>query len=256
MIQRLFLLLALTLAVLTTLPLVALVAGADYSDIVAALGDADVVAAIARSLGCASASVVLSLLLGVPAGYVLARRLVPWTGFWQALLDLPVVVPHPLIGLGLLLVFARRSLLGAALTHTFGIEIAAATPGIILAMLVVSVPFVVKGARDGFLHVPQALERAAQSLGASEARVFFSVSLPLAATSIRSGAVLAWARAVSEFGSIVILAYYPRTAPVLIWDRFSTHGLRAALAPAVLLLAACMAIFVLLHLTWRRGRAA
>lgn len=238
---------AVTLAILVTLPLVALVLGASVEDVTAVAQDADVLAATGLSVGCAAITVVLGVLLGVPAGYLLARRLVPGTRVWKALLDLPVVIPHPIVGVGLLLVFGRHKLLGAALRENFGLQVVSAVPGIVIAMLVVSSPFIVKAAYEAFRAVPLSLERAASSLGASPARVFFTVSLPLAARHIRSGALLAWARAVSEFGSIVILAYYPRTAPVLIWDRFSAYGLRAAIAPSLVLLAVCLVIFVTLQ---------
>jgi len=244
---------ALALAILLTAPLFALALGSSAAAVIEALTDPEVLGAVATSVLCAAGAVLFALLLGVPAGLVLARGQLPGLRFWNALVDLPVVIPHPIVGLGLLLVFARHSLVGAALRDHFAIEVASATPGIIIAMFTVSAPFLVKAARDGFHAVPRSLERAARSLGASETRIFFTVSLPLAARSIRSGALLAWARSVSEFGSIVILAYYPRTAPVLIWDRFTSHGLQAALAPALVLLVVCLLIFLLLQLT--NGRA-
>jgi molybdate/tungstate transport system permease protein len=243
---------ALALAMLVTMPLVALVLGASWEDLGAAFHDADVLAAIGTSLGAALITVALALLLGIPTGYLMARRLVPGTRLLRALLDLPVVIPHPIVGVGLLLVFAKHRLLGAALREHFGLQVVSALPGIVVAMLVVSSPFVIKSAYEGFRAVPLSLERAASALGASNRRVFFTVALPLAWRSIRAGALLAWARAVSEFGSIVILAYYPRTAPVLIWDRFSAYGLRAAIAPSLLLLLVCLGIFVALQLLDQR----
>ena len=114
-------------------------------------------------------------------------------------------------------------------------------------MLVVSAPFVVKAALEGFRAVPLATVNVAATLGAPPWRRFVTVELPLAWPHIRAGAVLAWARAVSEFGSVVVFAYYPRTAPVLIWDRFSSHGMSAALAPASLLMLVCLAVFLALR---------
>lgn len=243
--------LALTLCIVVALPLLALVLGSSWDDVFSALTDSEVLSAIGVSLTCAAAAVIVGLVFAVPAGYVLAHRSIPGSRILQAILDLPVVVPHPIIGIGLLLIFGRHRLIGAALRENFGLQVVSAAPGIILAMLVVSSPLIVKAAAEGFASVPAAMERAARSLGASERRVFFTVALPLAMSNIRAGALLAWARAVSEFGSIVILAYYPRSAPVLIWDRFSAYGLRAALAPSLLLLAACMAIFLLLQVANR-----
>ena len=243
----------LALALLLTLPLAALVLGVEWADLQATLADAQVWSAIGVSLGCAAVSTAAALLLGVPLGYALAHGRLPWPALWEALVDLPVLIPHPVLGLGLLLLFARRRLLGAALHAAFGLQVASAAPGIVLAMLLVSAPFVVKAARSGFASVPARLEQAALALGASEARQFCTVSLPLAAPHIRAGAALCWARAVSEFGSVVILAYYPRTAPVLIWDRFSSRGMQAALAPSLLLAAACTGLFLLLRGLPRRA---
>ncbi len=245
--------LALTLALVTTLPLVALVLGVSAEEIGQAISDSEVLQATALSLGCAAIAVVAGVLLGVPAGFLLARKLIPGARYWQALFDLPLVIPHPIVGIGLLLIFGRRQLLGAALEDGLGLRVVSAAPGIVIAMLVVSSPLIVKAAIDGFRGVPLVLERTAYSLGASPARTFATVSLPLAMRNIRSGALLAWARAVSEFGSIAILAYYPRTAPVLIWDRFAAYGLRAAIAPSVVLLGVCLSIFLLLQ--WLEGHA-
>ena len=236
----------LTLALLVLLPLIALVLGTSPADVGRELSDGETLKAIGTSVGCAALSVMLGLVLGVPAGHWLAHNDTRLPRLVSALLDLPLVVPHPIVGVGLLLVFGRQHLLGAALEDGLGIAVVSAAPGIVLAMTFVSAPFIVKGARDGFSAVPEDLERAARSLGASDLVTAWTVSLPLAAPHIRSGALLAWARAISEFGSIVILAYYPLTAPVLIWDRFSAGGLRAALAPAVLLPAVCMVIFLAL----------
>ena len=236
---------ALSLAILITLPLIALLLGSSIEDITGALSDAEVLSAIGVSLGCAALSVLLGLLIGVPAAYLLARQRLPGTRLWQALLDLPVVIPHPIVGIGLLLIFGRRQLVGSALDSMFGLRVASAAPGIVLAMMVVSSPFIVRAAREAFSAIPESVEKTARSLGASETRVFFTIALPQALPGIRSGSVMAWARAISEFGSIVILAYYPRTAPVLIWDRFSAYGLRSAIAPSIALLLVCLAVFLL-----------
>jgi molybdate/tungstate transport system permease protein len=238
---------SLTLALLVIVPLTALVLGAPLADVVAAATDREVVVAIAMSLGCAALAVLLGTILGVPLGYLLAHRRSFGIRALGALFDLPLVVPHPILGVALLLVFGRERLLGAALREGFGVSVVSSGAGIVIAMLLVSAPFIVKGARDGFLAVPSEMERAARSLGASELLCLWRVSLPLASRNIRSGAVLAWARAISEFGSIVVLAYYPMTAPVLIWDRFSASGLRAALAPATVLLLVCFLVFALLQ---------
>jgi molybdate/tungstate transport system permease protein len=165
-VNRFFLLLAATLALLTLTPLAALLIGASPADVLSAATDNDVLLAVATSLACAAVATMLALALGAAAGYVLARRLVRGRGVIEALLDLPVVVPHPVIGLGLLLVLARGRLLGAALEDRFGLAVASAAPGIVLCMLVVSAPFVVKAALEGFRAVPMSTVNVAATLGA------------------------------------------------------------------------------------------
>jgi molybdate/tungstate transport system permease protein len=107
---------------------------------------------------------------------------------------------------------------------------------------------VVNAARSGFEAVSPRLENVSRSLGAGPWATFFGVSLPLAWGAVVSGAVMCWARAVSEFGAIVVLAYHPRVACTLIYDRFTTFGLAASRPVAVLLVLLCLFIFVLVRL--------
>lgn len=235
--------LGVALAVVLALPLVALILGTSRDALGQTLVDGQVWRALAVSMGCAVCATGSAVLLGVPAGYLLAQRRMPLRRLLGAVVDVPLIVPHPIVGLGLLLAFGQRSLLGAALHDTLGVDVASAAPGIVVAMVVVSAPFVVKAARDGFAALPPDYAHTARTLGASEARIFFTVLWPMVRRPVASGALLAWARALSEFGSVVVLAYYPVTAPVLIWDRFTTRGLEAAVAPALLLCALCGAVF-------------
>ncbi len=229
------------------LPVIGLVLGATPAQVVASVRDSEVWSAFGVSFGCAIIATLLALVTAVPFGLCIARRWLPFPLVWSALVELLVVVPHPLVGLGLLMVFARNNLLGAALSDHFGLEVASAAPGIVLVMYLVSAPAVIKSARDSFRRTPTVLVRVAQSLGATPSRTFWTIELRLAWTSMRSNLVLAWARALSEFGGIAILAYYPRTAPVLIWDRFQTYGLHAAIAPALLMLVVAVLTLALLH---------
>jgi molybdate/tungstate transport system permease protein len=128
--------------------------------------------------------------------------------------------------------------------------------GIAAAMAFVSLPFLINAARDGFAAVPERLEKAARSLGASPARVFFTISLPLAWRAILSGLILMWARGMSEFGAVVVVAYRPTITPVLIFDRFNEFGLRYARPVAVLFIGICLAFFVVLRLVAGEGRRA
>ena len=129
-----------------------------------------------------------------------------------------------------------------------------ATAGIAVAMAFVSLPFLVNAAREGFIAVPVRLEKAARTLGASPARVFFTISLPLAWRGVLAGMILMWARGISEFGAVVIVAYYPMTTPVLIFQRFNDFGLASARSAAVLLILVCVIIFIALRMVARPSK--
>ena len=115
------------------------------------------------------------------------------------------------------------------------------------AMAFVSIPFLVNSARDGFLAVPVRLEKAALSLGASPLRVFLTISVPLAWRSILSGSILMWARGMSEFGAVLIIAYHPMITPVLIYERFGAFGLKYARPAAVLFIVVCLVFLAALR---------
>ena len=115
-------------------------------------------------------------------------------------------------------------------------------------MAFVSIPFLINAARDGFEVVPEKLEKTALNLGASPARVFFTISLPLAWRSVLSGLIMMWARGMSEFGAVVIVAYHPMIAPVLIYERFGSFGLSYARPVAVVFICVCLLFFVMLRM--------
>ena len=117
-----------------------------------------------------------------------------------------------------------------------------------LAMAFVSLPYLINAARDGFLGVPERLEKAALTLGASPTRVFFTVSLPLAWKNILSGLILMFARGMSEFGAVVIIAYHPMITPVLIYERFTSFGLKYAQPVSVIFILVVLVFFLILRL--------
>lgn len=186
-------------------------------------------------------------LLAVPFAWLLARRDFPGKGLCLGLMDLPVVIPHSTAGIALLGVLNRDSALGR-LAEQFGISLVGHPVGIAIAMAFVSLPFLVNAAREGFAAVPERLERAALTLGASPLRAFLTVSLPLARRSVLTGFVMMFARGLSEFGAVVIVAYHPMITPVLIYERFTTFGLSYARGVAVLFLAVSLAVFIGLRL--------
>ncbi|WP_042698943.1 tungstate ABC transporter permease WtpB [Thermococcus sp. PK] len=211
----------------------------DWEMLVETLHDGLVLEALKNSFLTSTAAMLISLLFGVPLGYVLARKDFVGKSFVQAVVDVPIVIPHSVVGIMLLVTFSNK-ILDSYL-------------GIIMAMLFVSAPFTINAARDGFLAVDEKLEHVARTLGASKLKAFLTVSLPIAMPSILSGAIMTWARAISEVGAILIVAYYPKTAQVLVMEYFNNYGLRASRPISVILVLLSLSIFVVLR--WIVGRS-
>ncbi len=208
--------------------------------------DPELQASIALTVAAASVATLLAAVFGLPLAYLLARRRFRGRRLIQALVELPVVIPHPVAGIALLLFLGRRSTVGGALA-SIGLEVVSHAPGIVAAMLFVSAPLLVSGAREAFAGVDPRLERVARTLGDTPWLAFRRITLPLAGRGILAGAILAWARSVSEFGAIVILTYNPKVASILIYDRFTTQGLPAAVPAALVLLLVALAVFGLVR---------
>jgi molybdate/tungstate transport system permease protein len=200
--------------------------------------DADLRGALWRTVWTASVTTMLAVAGGTPLAWILARRRFRGRAFVGALIDLPLLLPHPVAGIALLLVMGRESTAGGALL-ALGLRIVGSTTGIICAMLFISAPLYVSAAREAFARVDPRYESVARTLGDDAWRAIWRVTLPMAARGLLAAAVVTWARAVSEFGAIVVITYHPNVASVLSYDRFVSFGLREALpvAAALLLLA-------------------
>ncbi|HWE32575.1 MAG TPA: ABC transporter permease [Solirubrobacteraceae bacterium] len=225
------------------LPLVRLVASSSPSSLHATAANSEIRDAILLSLKDAAITAVIASVFGIPLAFLLARRRVPMPRLVQAIVDLPLAVPHTVAGIALLFVFGRTGWIGSPASH-IGISFYGTQWGIIVAMLFVSLPFAVNSARVGFEAIDPSYERAARSLGATPGYVFRRVTLPLARRAVLTGAVLVYARSISEFGAVVIIAYYPATAPVEIYNLFLRSGLTQSAAAAVLLLFVSLATFL------------
>jgi molybdate/tungstate transport system permease protein len=227
-------------------PLLRLLAESSSSGLVESLHDPELRDSISLTVFTASVATLVAGGLGIPLAYLLARVPFPGRRIIQGLVDLPVVVPHPVAGIALLLFLGRRSEVGSVLARV-GLEFVSHVPGIIAAMLFVSAPILVSAAREAFRSVDPQLERVARTLGDTGWSAFRRVTLPLATRGILAGAILAWARSVSEFGSVVILTYNPKVASIYIFDRFTALGLSAAVPAAVILLLVALAVFLMVQ---------
>ena len=228
------------------IPLVALTGQASAS-LAEVLRMADVRNSIALSLEAAFLSALFASLIGVPLAYVLARSSFAGKGVVAAIIDLPLAVPHTVAGIALLMVFGRQGVLGEPLQSLIGLKFWGTLAGIVVAMLFVSAPYTVNAARIGFEGVDPRLEKIARTLGLGPWRTFMRVTLPLARRGITTGVTLTYARSISEFGAVVILVYYPETAPVKIYELFLRFSLTEAAGAAVLLLIVSLTLFVLLR---------
>jgi molybdate transport system permease protein len=215
-----------------------------------------VIDALALSLVTSAVSLVLTVFLGTPLAYLLARRRFPGSWLVEGFVDLPIVLPPSVAGLALLFTFGRRGAIGPVLDAA-GIEIPFTTLAVVLAQTFVSAPFFIRAARAGFRDTNRDLEDAARADGASEWAVFRSVTVPLANAALAAGLVLAWARALGEFGATIMFAGNiegrTQTLPLLVYSEFqSVDGLgRSTAAAGVLVLAALAVLVAVRALHWR-----
>jgi molybdate/tungstate transport system permease protein len=191
-------------------------------------------------------------LTGTPLAYALSRSDAPWKGVVETLVDIPLVLPHTVAGLMVYLLFMIRGPLGAPLGQ-LGLTFEDAFPGIVAAMVFVSIPYYVNAVREGFGKVPVQLEHVARTLGASRIKTFWSVALPLTTRHILYGSLLAWGRAIGEFAAVIMIAYFPMVISTLIYYRFTSGGIAESLAISFLLILLCFVLFFGFRLLTRRA---
>jgi len=227
-------------------PLLRLVSGPSPERMSEAIHDINVRRAIWLSIYTAGLAALISLLLGTPLAYLLARRQFPGKSLLESIIDLPIVIPHPVVGIAILGVVGKNFWLGRLL-HEIGIRMMGSVTGIVTVLVFVAIPFYINAAKNGFESVPPRLENVSRSLGASFPATFFRITLPLASRSILTGFIMSMARALSEFGAVIVIAYHPMIAPVMIYERFESYGLEYSQPVAVLLILICLALFLALR---------
>jgi molybdate/tungstate transport system permease protein len=206
----------------------------------------DVQEALGQSLGTSTLATAVVALWGVPLAYALARIEFRGKRWVESLVDVPILVPQSVAGVAFMVLLGPGSPVGQALMP-LGIKVSGSSLGIVLAQIFVASPFLIKTAMTAFEGVPTSLERASRSLGASPSQTFFRIALPLASRGILVGAALSWARAISEFGCIILFASSPVTAPILVHTEFLRAGATESRPIATLLLVICVWIFVMLQ---------
>jgi molybdate transport system permease protein len=202
------------------------------------LTEPSVIYAARLSVLTSGMSLLVTLLLGTPLAYLLARWSFRHKAWIETIVDLPIVLPPMVAGIGLLLVFGRNGLFGAAMDQA-GIRLPFTTAAVILAQAFVSSPLYIRAARLGFGAVRPEMIEAAYTDGASEAVIFWFIMIPLAGRAMLNGLILCWARAFGEFGATIIFAgnleNVTQTMPLVIFNGFETN-LEIALAISLLLI--------------------
>lgn len=243
----LFGLLSLPLILLLTLPLLKMTFTPSLEMLKATLSDKDVLLAMGRSIGTALSASFIAFVFGTPLAYLLARKEVFGKKIIEGIIDLPIMIPHPVVGIALLSLAGKHHPIGQFLSRA-GIEIMGTKTGIITVLLFVGMPFYINTVKAGFENVPVRLENASRTLGAGAFSTFIRVTFPLTWRHIILGFIMSTARAISEFGAVVIVAYHPMTAPVMIYERFTAYGLQYSQPIAVLLIGISFILFVCLRL--------
>jgi molybdate transport system permease protein len=238
------------------LPVLALLLRAATSGLIGqTVGSPIILDALVLSLFTTAVSLTLTVAFGTPLAYFLARRSAHRWRLLEVLVDLPIVLPPSVAGLGLLLLFGRRGFLGAPLSDA-GFDFAFTGIAVVLAQTFVSAPFYIRSARAGFAGVDDDLEDAARVDGATEWQVIRRITLPLAGVAIRAGLVLSWARSLGEFGATIMFAGNvegrTQTLPLVVYAEFQ-NSLDSSVAAAAVLVLAAFGVLVAVRLGGRQA---
>jgi molybdate transport system permease protein len=240
-----------------TLPVVAIFVHSSPRELLDSLGDASAREALRLSLLTTTIAIALVVLVGTPAAYLLATRTFRGRALVVTLVELPLVLPPAVAGIGLLAALGPKGLLGGALDDA-GVELVLQTAGVVVALVFVAAPFHVRAAQAAFAAVDPRWREASRTLGAGEARTFARVAVPAALPGLAAGIALAWGRALGEFGATLMFAGSFRgvtqTAPLAIYADFATD-FDGALALSAVLVAAAGALLLTTKLLTRDADA-
>ncbi|MEO7836479.1 MAG: ABC transporter permease [Acidimicrobiales bacterium] len=236
------------------LPLAGLAWRANWANLWSELTSNEARTAFRLSLVCSIWATALSVVFGLPLAWVLARVPFPGRRVVRALALVPLVLPPVVGGVALLLAFGRRGLIGRSLDDWFGVTLPFTTAGAVIAETFVAMPFLVITAEAAFRGGDRRYENAARTLGASRWTVFRRVTLPLTWPALAAGAVLAWARALGEFGATITFAgntpERTTTIPLQVYLLLESGNLEGAIALSLVLLGVCVVVLAVLRERW------
>ena len=232
------------------IPMIALVAQAPLEEIIARLTDRQVSMAIALSVYTTITTTCVTVALGTPLAYLMARYRFRGKKMLDTLIDLPLVLPPSAAGIALLLTFGRHGILGERLAD-LGLQIPFTPLAVVLAQTFVSAPFYIRATMNGIASVDSSLEEAGMVDGAGTLRLFWNITFPLARVAMISGAIMTWARALGEFGATIIFAgNFPgrtQTIPIAIYLGFNINLESAVVLSSILL---CASFGVIMIVKW------
>ena len=229
------------------LPLIQLITAPSLEMLKETVQDKNVVRSIWLSMYTAGLAALISFVLGTPLAYLLARSDFRGKRLVEGIIDLPIAIPHPVVGIAILSVAGRNHWFGQLLGE-LGIRVMGSVTGIVTVLTFVGIPFYLNATKAGFEAISPRLEKVSRSLGASMFSTFTRITFPLARRSMLIGIIMCCARAISEFGAVVIVAYHPMIAPVLIYERFEAYGLKYSQPVAVWLVSISLILFLLLRI--------
>jgi molybdate/tungstate transport system permease protein len=234
------------------IPMMRMATAPSLSSLITAARDPEVVRSIWLSIYTSGAAALIAFVTGTPLAYLLARYNFKGKSLVESIIELPIVIPHPVVGIAILSAMGKNTWLGQILGH-LSLQIMGSVTGIIVVLTFVGLPFYLKAAKEGFESVSPRLEKVSRNLGASMFVTFVRITFPIAWRSLFVGLILCMARAISEFGAVVVVAYHPMVASILIYERFEGVGLKYSQPVAVWLVMVCLILFLVLRcLTLRR----
>ncbi len=223
--------------VFLTVPVAGIFVNVPPGELLASLGEEGSLEALHLSLQATALALAIIVVAGTPAAYLLATRSFRGRSLAVTLVELPLVLPPAVAGIALLAALGPEGLLGGLLADA-GVQLVFQTAGVVVALIFVASPFYIRQAQAAFASIDPTLLEASRTLGAGEARTFLAVAIPTARAGLLSGTVLAWGRALGEFGATLIFAGsfqgVTQTAPLAILERFGTDFTGALALAAVL----------------------
>ena len=240
--KKTFVALSIVIVAFLIIPLIKLLLEISFSSYISTIKDKEVINSIILTMKVSFFAVMFVFVTGIPLAYLIARYEFKGKSLLESIIDIPTMVPHTAAGIALLITF-NNGIIGKIFSK-LNISFIDTIQGIMIAMMFLSAPYLINSAKEGFKNIDPKLENVSRSLGASPFYTFIKIVLPNAKKDIINGMLMMWARGLGEFGAVVILAYHPMVAPVLIYDRFVNFGLYYSAPVAAVMIIVSVIIFI------------